>query len=218
MISPPHFVSRKTLLVSVVASFSCSLVSGSILAQADSQTADPTETPLKAGPKFGPQPDPSRIPLSLPLTKNSGDSNSLDLLPSFPPVSQDPVREPKAASKGSRLSPDLLDFVLRKRENPLLVPDGPNPTEDAAVALDKRHRYQVARTQAQNDPEVREALLKAQHARTDRELREAMRTHYALLFSVMRKFDSSLESLIKDREASALAPLSEPARSTASRK
>lgn len=206
------------MLISVVASLGHSFLSGSILAQADSQAAEPTEVPSKAGPKFGPQPDPARTPLSLPLTKNSGDSSSLDLLPSFPAVSQDPERESKTSSKGSRIAPDLLDFVLRKRENSLLVPDGPNPTEDAAVALNKRHRYQVARTQAQNDPEVREALLKAQRARTDRELREAMRTHYALLFGVMRKLDSSLEPLIKDREASALAPLNEPERSTASRK
>lgn len=96
---------------------------------------------------------------------------------------------------------------MRKRENPSLVPYGPNPTEASAVALNKRHRYQAARSQAMNAAEVQGALAAAQKARTDREFRESMRSHYTLLFARMRQLDPSLESLIHERETAALAPL-----------
>jgi hypothetical protein len=58
-----------------------------------------------------------------------------------------------------------------------------------------------------NEPEIQGALAAAQKARSDREFREAMRTHYTLLFARMRQLDSSLESLIQERETAALAPL-----------
>lgn len=125
-------------------------------------------------------------------------TGSLDLLPSFP--SNTPPSSPPNDL-------NILDLIVRRRENPSLVPDGPNPTEDAAIALNKRHRYQAARSQALNQRDVQGALVAAQKARTDSEFREAMRRHYALLFARMRQLDGSLESLILERETAALAPL-----------
>jgi hypothetical protein len=148
----------------------------------------------KANTTFVQPPDPSTLPAPLPLPPEPSAPSALDLLPSFPPAA------PAA---------DFLDLVLKKRQNPSLVPDGPNPTEDAALALDKRHRYQTARVRAMNDPDILEALSLAQKARSDRELRAAMRRHYTLLFAKMRKLDHSLETLIQEREKMALGPLEE---------
>ena len=163
------------------------------------ENALPLPEGQKSAARFVPPPDPSSLPSALLVPPQKADQSSLDLLPSFP---TDKNRS------------DSLDLILKKRANPTLVPDGPNPTEDAAVSLDKRHRYQTARYRAMNDPEVQEALVLSQTARTDRQLREALRRHYTLLFARMRKLDSTIESLIQEREAAALGPLQEPSRVT----
>jgi hypothetical protein len=144
--------------------------------------------------------DPSLAPAPLPLSSDSGANGLSDLLPSFPAVPPTPILPDE---------PDLFELNMRRRVNPTLVPDGPNPTEDAAVALDLRHRFQVARARALEDPAVREALAASKTVHTDRELRAALRRHYSLLFAKIRALDSSLESLIKERERAALAPLGE---------
>lgn len=157
---------------------------------------EPALTTKKGVATFVQPPDPSTIPAALPLPPEPSGPSSLDLLPSFPPGPSGPEA-------------DFLDLVMKKRQNPSLVPDGPNPTEDAALALDKRYRYQTARVHALNDPDIQEALAASKKARTDRELRAAMHKHYALLFAKMRKLDPSLEALIKERETAALGPLEE---------
>ncbi len=147
----------------------------------------------KTAATFVQPPDPSTIPAPLPLPPEPA-NNALDMLPGFSPL-------PTGA--------DLPEFTIRRRENPSLVPDGPNPTEAAALALNQRYHFQNARARALLDPEVQEALALAQKAPTDRSLRDAMRLHYKLLFAKMRRLDSSLESLIAEREKEALAPLQE---------
>ena len=144
--------------------------------------------------------DPSGSPAPLPLGADSGANGLSDLLPSFPSVPPGPILPDE---------PDLFELNMRRRVNPTLVPDGPNPTEDAAVSLDLRHRFQIARARAMEDPAVREALAASKNVRTDRELRAALRRHYTLLFARIRALDSSLESLVKERETAALAPLVE---------
>ena len=165
----------------------------------ESENALPVAQEQRSPAKFVPPPDPSSLPSALLVPLPKAGQSSLDLLPSFP---------------SERASSDALDFVIKKRENPSLVPDGPNPTEDAALSLNKRHRYQTARYRALNDPEVQDALITSQKARTDRELREALRKHYTLLFAKMRKLDSTIEPLIRERESAAMSPLREPSRAT----
>lgn len=167
-----------------------------VCAENKASKEEPAQSAKKSSATFVQPPDPSTIPAALPLPPEPSGPSSLDLLPSFPPGSSSPEA-------------DFLDLVMKKRQNPSLVPDGPNPTEDAALALDKRHRYQTARVHALNDPDIRDALAASQKARTDRELRAAMHRHYTLLFAKMRKLDPSLEALIRERESAALGPLEE---------
>jgi len=140
---------------------------------------------------------PENLPAPLPLPPEPSAAPRFDLLPSFPPGSS-PSEEP-----------DLPSFNFKRRDNLSLVPDGPNPTEEAALSLARRQKFQEARRQALNDPAVRDALTASQKARTDRELREFLRQHYTLLFKKIRSLDPSLESLVKERERTALAPLDE---------
>lgn len=135
------------------------------------------------------------LPAPLPLPPEPTAAPRFDLLPSFPP-GPSPSEEP-----------DLPSFNFKRRDNLSLVPDGPNPTEEAALSLARRQKFQEARRQALNDPAVRDALTASQKARTDRELREFLRLHYTLLFKRIRLLDPSLESLVKERERAALAPL-----------
>ncbi len=149
--------------------------------------------------------DSANLPAPLSLRREAPQAESvsggvLDALPSFPAVPP-PAPLPKEG--------DILDFIMRRRANPSLVPDGPNPTEDAAVALSARYRFQAARSRALSEPAVQQALADSKKARTDRELREALRRHYSLLFARMRSLDSSLETLIQEREKAALEPLVE---------
>ncbi len=170
----------------------------SLFAENDSEKSSSSQGVPQSGAKFLRPPDPSSLPPPLPLPAERRATGSLDLLPSFP-SNTPPSNTPNDLN--------ILDLIMRKRENPSLVPDGPNPTEDAALALNKRHRYQAARSHAMNEPQVQGALAAAQKARSDREFREAMRNHYTLLFARMRQLDGSLESLIQERETAALAPL-----------
>ena len=193
------FQVRSSLLRPSAAAFLALAVStASMFAENDSGRPPSSQGVPQSGAKFVQPPDPSSLPPPLPLPGERRATGSLDLLPSFP--SNTP-----ASNTPNDLN--ILDLIMRKRENPSLVPDGPNPTEDAAVALNTRHRYQSARSRALNEPEVYGALAAAQKALTDREFREAMRRHYTLLFARMRQLDGSLESLIHERETAALAPL-----------
>ena len=179
------------LMAAAVASLS--LTELQYFSQAQEGSGKPLpQAPQEPAAKFAPPPDPSNLPALLPLPPERSSAGSLDLLPSFP---------------SQRPSPNPLDLVVRTRENPSLVPDGPNPTEDAAVSLSQRHRFQLARVKALNDVEVQKALAVARKAGTDRELRAAMSSHYTLLFKKMREVDASLESLIRERETAALKPL-----------
>ncbi len=105
--------------------------------------------------------------------------------------------------------PNPPEFDLRKRANAALILDGPNPTEDAALQLRDRARYRELKARALARPEVRASLEAVQKARSDGELREAWRQHYARFFSAVRALDKSLEPLIAQRESEALAPLHE---------
>lgn len=132
--------------------------------------------------------DPFSVPAPLPLPPDPPP------FPSFPPLTND-------------FGP--VDIDLRKRASTALVPDGPNPTEDAALQLRDRVRYRELKTRAMARPEVRSSLEAVHKARSDRALREAWRQHYHCLFSTLRTLDKSLEPLIAQREKEALAPLLE---------
>jgi hypothetical protein len=134
------------------------------------------------------QTDPFSVPAPLPLPPEPAP------FPSFPPVSPDP---------------NPLELDLRKRANTSLVPEGPNPTEDAALQLRDRVRYRELKARVLAQPEVRSSLEAVQKARSDGELRDAWRRHYALFFPAMRVLDKSLEPLIAQREKEALSPLAE---------
>lgn len=95
------------------------------------------------------------------------------------------------------------DVDIRRRARPDLLPDGPNPTEEAAVALKERIRYRVLKARVISEPEVVAALEAAKKAPSDREMRAAFTRHYELLFARMRELDPSLEKLIAEREAEA---------------
>lgn len=132
--------------------------------------------------------DPFSVPAPLPLPPEPSP------FPSFPPV-------------GGESTPPEID--LRKRANASFIPDGPNPTEDAAAQLRDRVRYRELKARALARPEVRSSLEAVQKARSDAELREAWRQHYNRFFFAVRALDKSLEPLIAQRESEALAPLHE---------
>ncbi len=134
------------------------------------------------------QTDPFSVPAPLPLPPEPAP------FPSFPPVSPDPYP---------------LELDLRKRASTSLIPEGPNPTEDAALQLRDRVRYRELKARVLAQPEVRSSLEAVQRARSDGALREAWRRHYALFFPAMRVLDKSLEPLIAQREKEALSPLAE---------
>lgn len=99
------------------------------------------------------------------------------------------------------------DVDIRRRARPDLLPDGPNPTEEAAVALKERIRYRVLKARVISEPEVVAALDAAKKAPSDREMRAAFARHYELLFARMRELDPSLENLIAEREIEASSAL-----------
>lgn len=132
--------------------------------------------------------DPFTEPAPLPLPPDPSP------FPNFPPATND-------------FGP--LEIDLRKRASTSLVPDGPNPTEEAALQLRDRVRYREVKAQAMARPEVRSSLEAVQKARSDRDLRDAWRQHYHSLFSAMRSLDKTLEPLIAQREKESLGPLLE---------
>ncbi len=134
------------------------------------------------------QPDPFSVPAPLPLPPEPSP------FPSFPPGAG---------------APSPLEIDLRKRAETSLIPEGPNPTEDAAMQLRDRVRYRELKARALARPEVRSSLEAVQKARSDGELRAAWRQHYACFFSAVRSLDKSLEPLIVQREREALSPLVE---------
>lgn len=162
------------------------------------EAAPPVPAQIKPNATFVQPPDPSTIAVPPPVSTEPLPNG----LPDFPPSLN---LLPPGTSGGT----EALGFTMRLRGNPSLVPDGPNATEEAASALDRRCRYQTARARALSDPMVEQALSEAKKARTDRELREAMRRHYQLLFTKMRSMDGALEPLISERETAALEPLIE---------
>lgn len=105
--------------------------------------------------------------------------------------------------------PAFPDIAMRRRARPELLPDGPNATEEAAVALRDRIRFRSVKTQALRDPAVREALEASVKARSERAMREALERHYTLLYARMRVLDGSLKELISQRETEALEKLRE---------
>jgi CO/xanthine dehydrogenase FAD-binding subunit len=98
---------------------------------------------------------------------------------------------------------------IRRRSRPDLLPDGPNPTEEAALALKDRVRFRSLKARVMAEPGVSAALEASKKASTDREMRLALKRHYELLFARMREIEPALENLITEREAEAQAALQE---------
>jgi hypothetical protein len=164
---------------------------------------------------------PAQADLPLPSAQNTEPSGSLKLQRPAPPSGRlDPFSEPAPlplppepspfpAFPPRTLDPGPVEVDLRKRANSSLVPDGPNPTEDAAMQLRDRVRYRELKARAMARPEVRSSLEAVSKARSDRDLREAWRQHYACFFNAMRSLDKTLEPLIAQREKEVLTPLQE---------
>ena len=165
-----------------------------------STQASPIESPNLPAP-LQLQPEPSTLPAK------GRPAPILDALPAFPEIQ----RQNTLDGNGLILpaEPNFAEFKVVRRGNPILVPAGPNPTEDAAVELNARARFREVKVSALKDPEVQAALLEAQNARTDRVLKDALKRHYTLLFARMRAADHSLSSLIAQREKEAMAPFTE---------
>jgi len=164
---------------------------------------DPASTPVE----LQLQPDPSNVrSVARPPTMLDGlpaFKDNLDNLPRNGP------NDPRNESLDLPVEPNFAELKLIRRGNPILVPDGPNPTEDAARELNARMRFRDAKIRAMKDPEVQASLLEAQKAHSDREMREALRRHYTRLFSLMRASDGTLSKLIQEREKETMAPLIE---------
>ena len=163
--------------------------------------------PASAPAELQLQPDPSNIrnaprPPTL-LDGLPAFKDNLDRLPRTGP------NDPRNESLDLPVEPNFAELKLVRRGNPVLVPDGPNPTEDAALELNARMRFRDAKIRAMKDPEVQASLLEAQKARSDREMRNALRRHYTRLFSLMRASDGTLSKLIQEREKETMAPLIE---------
>ena len=132
-----------------------------------------------------------------------------DLFPEPVPLALPPEPSPFPNFPPRNTDPGPVDVDLRRRANASIVPDGPNPTEDAALQLRDRVRYRELKARAMARPEVRSSLDTVSKARSDRELRDAWRQHYASFFAAMRALDRTLEPLIAQRENEALTPLQE---------
>ena len=128
---------------------------------------------------------------------------SLGPLPDFKAL------KPNGEGDSALEEPPFPDVEMRRRARPDLLPDGPNPTEEAAVALRDRIRFRSIKTQALRDPAVREALEASVKARSERDRRAALQRHYTLLYSRMRALDGSLQGLISERESDASERLRE---------
>lgn len=165
--------------------------------QPPSKQAVSQSPPSPKPPSDRKNPEPENLPAPLPLPPEPSAAMRLDLLPAFP-------SNPAPAE-----DLDLPSFNFKRRDNLSMVPDGPNPTEEAALSLAKRQKFQEARRQALNDPSVRDALTASQKARTDQELRHSLRQHYTLLFKKIIALDPSLEALVREREKVALEPLAD---------
>jgi len=163
--------------------------------------------PASAPAELQLQPDPSNVrSVSRPPTLLDGLPAFKDNLDNFPRTGPN---DPRNESLDLPVEPNFAELKLIRRGNPILVPDGPNPTEDAARELNARMRFRDAKIRAMKDPEVQASLLEAQKARSDREMREALRRHYTRLFSLMRASDGTLSKLIQERERETMAPLIE---------
>lgn len=165
----------------------------------------------------------SDLPLPLPSPQGAPQGSLLELqkaaprpapffsLPAPLPLPPEPSPFPSFPPLAPEANPQELD--LRKRLNTSLIPEGPNPTEDAALQLRDRVRYRDLKTRALTDPEVRSSLEALGKAGSDSQLRNAWRHHYSLLFARLRALDKSsgksLELLIAEREREALLPLTE---------
>lgn len=147
------------------------------------------EPRLMLGPGGGPSPG-----------SNRPSNNSLGPLPEFPSDLKPIAPEPSAEFPG---------VEMRRRSRPDLLPDGPNPTEEAAAALKDRIRFRSLKARVLAEPEVSAALQASSKASTDREMRLALKRHYELLFARMREIEPALESLIMEREKEARAALRE---------
>ena len=127
-------------------------------------------------------------------------ANSLGPLPEFP-------SDLKPITPGP--SADFSGVEIRRRVRPDLLPDGPNPTEAAAIALKDRIRYRALKARVMVEAEVAGALEASRKAASEREMRLALKRHYELLFARMREMDPSLEGLISERETEAHLALQE---------
>jgi hypothetical protein len=149
------------------------------------------------------QPDPATV------RQRAYPSGALGALPSFDDAQNDARKPMPEPMLDLPVEPNFAELKMHRRGNPILVPDGPNPTEDAAVELSERVRFRDVKVFALKDLEVQAALADAKRARTDRELRAAMRRHYSLLFAKMRAADHSLATLIALREKETVKSLEE---------
>ena len=96
-----------------------------------------------------------------------------------------------------------------------LMPDAPvapekrSKTEVAEDALQGRIRYRQAKTKAIRDPKVISELARADAALTDQERRDALKSHYKLLFARMEKLDKTLKPQLELRSKNALGRLTQ---------
>jgi hypothetical protein len=136
----------------------------------------------------------------LPPASDRASNTSLGPLPEFPsdlkPIAPEPIAE-------------FPGVEMRRRSRPDLLPDGPNPTEEAALALKNRIRFRSLKARVMAEAQVSAALQASKKASTDREMRLALKRHYELLFARMREIEPSLESLIMERETEAQEALRE---------
>ena len=163
-------------------------------------TEDPSpESPAPSAPNTPSAPKPPGFSLGIPpqspaftpLPVGPSDTGRLPLFPPLPGPGNPGDLEPQKELG------DLPDFELNKRRPDAPLPDGPNRTEEAALLRSQRIRYRETKAKALLIPEVQASLGATRKARSDRELREALRTHYDLLYSKMATLEPKLASLLE---------------------
>ncbi len=134
-----------------------------------------------------------KAPESVPLTNRFTPPAPRSLPPELPPLPSFPSRKTAL--------PDFSEFDVRTRINSIATQFGPNATENAAAQQRLRARYREIKARALEDPAVGAELAAAQNAHSDREMRDALKRHYTLLFERMRRTDPSLRAIVAEREA-----------------
>jgi hypothetical protein len=173
---------------------------GSLLPQTGLPLGLPPSAPLGFPPSTSTPSNPQSLaplPSSLPESTPPNDlSSRLPLIPSSPP------------DNGSEKTlGDLPEFELTTRKPQAPIPDGPNRTEEAALRRVQRIHYRETKARALLSPEVQAALEVSRKARSDRELRASLQTHYERLYARMAQIDPALTPLLEEQKKRSIAPL-----------